>query len=87
MEEDRIFCGNGRAVPPGYTALGTRYECLRRGFGTGLHARRTSFVTTLGWLGLGIVAVVVAVWIYNRHLRSRKRDDRRINGQVQRTSI
>lgn len=30
-----IFCGNGDVVPPGYDLLGTRYECLRKGFGAG----------------------------------------------------
>ena len=29
------YCGDKEIIPPGYTRRGTRYECLKKGFGTG----------------------------------------------------
>lgn len=35
---ERIYCGNQDVLPPGYTRFGTRYECLRKGYGAALFA-------------------------------------------------
>ena len=30
-----FYCGDKETLPPGYTRRGTRYECLKKGFGVG----------------------------------------------------
>jgi hypothetical protein len=37
-QRPKLYCGNQNVAPPGYARLGTRYECLRKGFGAGLLA-------------------------------------------------
>lgn len=70
----RIFCGNGRAVPAGYDALGTRYACLRKGFGAGRASARGSWLPALA-LALAALAVFVGVRLYNRKWRCVKGND------------
>lgn len=36
----KIYCGTQEQLPPEYTAKGTRYQCLRKGVGVGLHLPR-----------------------------------------------
>lgn len=31
----RVYCGNRVNIPEGYIRAGTKYECLRKGFGAG----------------------------------------------------
>ncbi len=33
----KIYCGTKDPIPEGYTEKGTRYQCLRKGIGVGLH--------------------------------------------------
>jgi hypothetical protein len=33
----RIYCGTNEVLPDGYDEFGTRYRCLRKGVGVGLH--------------------------------------------------
>lgn len=33
----RIYCGTQVQLPDGYDSRGTRYQCLRKGIGIGLH--------------------------------------------------
>jgi hypothetical protein len=33
----KIYCGTADPIPEGYTDKGTRYQCLRKGIGVGLH--------------------------------------------------
>jgi hypothetical protein len=59
----KIFCGNGTAIPPGYDALGTRYECLRKGFGAGKSSIQYS-VSYMPVFLLILAAVSVAIITY-----------------------
>lgn len=34
-----FYCGTAKKVPVGYEKHGTRYECLRRGFGAGMYSQ------------------------------------------------
>ena len=36
----KSYCGTKNDLPPGYDQFGTRYECLRKGVGVGLHKKR-----------------------------------------------
>lgn len=35
--QEKSYCGKECSVPPGYTKMGTRYECLRKGVNVGKH--------------------------------------------------
>jgi len=62
----KIFCGNGDIVPPGYDQLGTRYQCLQKGFGAGLYKSRAPSVPWWGIAGLLVLLVLVLVVVYKR---------------------
>jgi hypothetical protein len=32
----KLYCGNGNVVPDGYDRAGSRFECLRKGYGSAL---------------------------------------------------
>lgn len=57
----KIFCGNGDVVPAGYDQLGTRYQCLQKGFGAGLHksSGAHSSQPSIVWLIIGIVGIIL----------------------------
>lgn len=57
-----IFCGNGTVVPAGYRALGTRYDCLRKGFGAGMYVSRAPDFMPL--LVLALLALLTVVVVY-----------------------
>ena len=61
----KIFCGNGDFVPPGYDALGTRYECLRKGFGAGKYSSHNSYKdnTFRYWLFLLVIIATIAAGV------------------------
>lgn len=58
-----IFCGNGDTLPAGYGTFGTRYECLRKGFGAGLSARSTLVPLLVFVLVCLVVVCVLALVI------------------------
>lgn len=37
-QKERIYCGKSGILPPGYDRFGTPFECLRKGYGAGIHA-------------------------------------------------
>jgi hypothetical protein len=37
---NKFYCGDSDILPEGYYRLGTRSECLRKGFGTGMYKER-----------------------------------------------
>lgn len=37
-QKERIYCGNSNILPPGYDRFGTRFQCLRKGYGAALLA-------------------------------------------------
>ncbi len=32
----RLYCGNAQNLPDGYTRMGTRFECLKKGYGAAM---------------------------------------------------
>lgn len=46
---DKSYCGNKCQIPQGYTRMGTRYECLRKGvsIGKNMEISPRSFVKDL----------------------------------------
>jgi len=58
-----VFCGNSESVPAGYDALGTRFQCLRKGYGAGKHNQiREGYTRMLA--GLVVVSVSITVIMY-----------------------
>lgn len=58
----KIFCGNGDIVPAGYDQLGTRYQCLQKGFGAGLYkssGAQSRSKLPIVWLIIGIVGIIL----------------------------
>ncbi len=53
----RIYCGT-KPLPAAYDVAGTPYQCLKKGFGAGLHSTRKQGAVYMYILGL-VVAVVV----------------------------
>jgi hypothetical protein len=45
IAREKIFCGN-KTLPDGYDRSGTRFECLKRGYGVCLYSRNDAFETT-----------------------------------------
>jgi hypothetical protein len=75
----KIFCGNGNIAPPGYDALGTRYECLRKGFGAGKYSSYNSYKdnTFRYWLFLMVVlAIGAGVAMYLSSHKSSDKDEK-----------
>jgi len=44
---DKIYCGNKRKTPYNYSRLGSRYECMRKGFGSGSYSEREKIIEYL----------------------------------------
>lgn len=42
VPDKSIYCGTKR-IPAGYGRYGSRYECLRRGFGAGMYRNETTY--------------------------------------------
>lgn len=58
-----VFCGNSELVPAGYDALGTRFQCLRKGYGAGKHNQiREGYTRML--VGLVVVSVSITLIMY-----------------------
>ena len=61
----KIFCGNGTSIPPGYDARGTRYGCLKKGFGAGRYMTTTQHsISYMPAFLLILTTVAVAVITY-----------------------
>lgn len=59
----KLFCGNGDTVPRGYDALGSRFQCLRKGYGAGKYTReRVGYKGML--VGTGIVAIAFVLIVF-----------------------
>lgn len=39
MPKKDIYCGKSRKIPDEYKRHGTKYECLKRGFGAGMYSQ------------------------------------------------
>jgi hypothetical protein len=83
----KIFCGNGNIIPPGYDQLGTRYECLKKGFGAGMYKSRVqtqipSESVGIPWLIIGISAIVLVV-IFVSYKRTKEKDEELKYGRAQ----
>lgn len=75
----KIFCGNGDIIPPGYDQLGTRYECLKKGFGAGMYKSRVqkqipTESVGIPWLIIGISAVILVVIFVFFYKRTKEKD-------------
>lgn len=79
----KIFCGNGDIVPAGYDRLGTRYQCLQKGFGAGLYkssglqSRRDTSSTW--WIVFGIAAIVL---VFAFCKRTKEKDSKLKDGRA-----
>ena len=67
----KIFCGNGDTVPPGYNQLGTRYQCLQKGFGAGLYKSRTS--SSVPWWSIAAIAAVAVLVLLMYYKRTKEK--------------
>lgn len=63
-----IFCGM-KQLPQGYGRYGSRYECLRRGFGAGMNRNEKTY--PLKKYVIIILIVILCIMLYNWY-RSKK---------------
>jgi len=62
VSDKNIFCGI-KNLPNGYNRYGSRYECLKRGFGAGMNKNDKKY--PLKHLGILFIIVTICILIYN----------------------
>lgn len=80
----KIFCGNGDIVPAGYDQLGTRYQCLQKGFGAGLYkssGAQSRSKLPIVWLIIGIVGIIL-ILIFVLCKRTKEKDQKLKDGSA-----
>jgi hypothetical protein len=50
----KFYCGNKKRTPKKYSRMGTRYECMKKGFGVGSYIQREEMIQHLKDLGYRI---------------------------------
>lgn len=45
--KEKFYCGNKKKSPKGYSRSGSRYECMRKGFGAGSYSERNKILEYL----------------------------------------
>ncbi len=50
----KLYCGNKKRTPKKYSRMGTRYECMKKGFGIGSYIQREEMIQHLKDLGYRI---------------------------------
>jgi hypothetical protein len=46
-KSDKFYCGNKKKHPTGYSRVGTRYECMKKGFGAGSYSEKERIIEYL----------------------------------------
>lgn len=77
---EKVFCGNSDLAPVGYDRVGTRYECLRKGFGAGMYSQinKRSYRSIIIILLLITIIILAGIlfYLYKQHERKRNEQDR-----------
>lgn len=67
-----IFCGM-KQLPQGYGRYGSRYECLRRGFGAGMNKNEKSY--PFKKYVIVILVVILCIMLYNWYQSKKQVND------------